>query len=66
MISHNIRNYAIMLTKKDILKIALIIIISVGVLFAVIWLIMEIAPILIGAIVFIPWLGAALADGGDV
>lgn len=55
-----------MLTKKDILKIIATIIVAVLIVFAVIWLICKIAPILIGAIIFLPWLGAALADGAKV
>lgn len=55
-----------MLTKKDILKIILTVLIAVAVVFGIIWLICEFAPLLLGAIVFIPWLGAALADGAKV
>ncbi len=33
------------------------------VLVRIVWLIIEVAPILLGALVFILWLGAALADG---
>lgn len=55
-----------MLTKKDILKIIATVLIAVVVVFAVIWLICKIAPILIGAVIFLPWLGAALADGAKV
>lgn len=44
-----------MLTKKkDILKIILTGLISVAVFFGIIWLICKFAPLLIGAIVFIP------------
>lgn len=52
-----------MLTKKDWLKIIATILAAVAIVAGLIWLICEFAPILIGAIVFIPWLGAALADG---
>lgn len=52
-----------MLTKKDWLKIIGVIIAAILILWGIIWLIMQVAPILIGLIVFIPWLGAALADG---
>lgn len=55
-----------MLTKKDILKIIATIIVAVLIVFAIIWLISKIAPLLIAAIVFIPWLGAALKDGENV
>lgn len=34
--------------------------------FIVLWIICEIAPILLGAVVFIPWLVAALAGGSKV
>lgn len=55
-----------MLTKKDILKIIFTVIIAAAVFLGIIWLICEFAPLLIGAIVFIQWLGAALADGADI
>lgn len=55
-----------MLTKKDYLKIIAVIIAAIIVVWGIIWLIIYIAPILIGAIIFIPWLGAALAAGADV
>ena len=55
-----------MTTKKDILKIVLIVLAAIAAVAGIIWLIIELAPILIGAIVLIPWLGAALADGADV
>lgn len=55
-----------MLTKKDILKIIATVLIAAVVFLGIIWLICEFAPILLGAIVFIPWLGAALADGADI
>lgn len=55
-----------MLTSKDFLKIIATVIGAVIVFGAVIWLICEFAPLLLGAIVFIPWLGAALADGANV
>lgn len=55
-----------MLTQKNILKIILTELISALVVAGIIWLIIELAPILIGAIVFIPWLGAALADGANI
>lgn len=55
-----------MLTKKDILKIIMTVLVAVLIVFAAIWLICKIAPILIGAIIFLPWLGAALADGAKV
>lgn len=55
-----------MLTKKDILKIIATIIVAALIVFAIIWLISKIAPLLIAAIVFIPWLGAALKDGAKV
>ena len=55
-----------MLTKKDILKIIATIIVAVLIVFAIIWLISKIAPLLIGAIVFIPWLVAALKNGANV
>lgn len=52
-----------MLTKKDYLKIIAAIVAAILIVWGIIWLICQIAPFLIGAIVFIPWLGAALADG---
>lgn len=52
-----------MLTKKDYLKIAAAILGAIAVVAGIIWLISKCIPLLIGAIVFIPWLGAALADG---
>ncbi len=55
-----------MFTKKDYLKIIATIIAAVAIVAGLIWLIIEIAPILIGAIIFLPWLGAALADGAKV
>ena len=39
--------------------------IAAAVLLGIIWLICEFASLLIGAIVFILWLGAALADGAN-
>lgn len=54
------------LTKKDIIKIIATVLVAVLIVFAIIWLIIKICPILIGAIVFIPWLGAALADGAKL
>ena len=55
-----------MLTKKDILKIAALIIAAIGIVWLILWIISKIVPLLIGAIVFFPWLFAALADGGNV
>lgn len=55
-----------MLTKKDYLKIIATIIAAVAIVFGLIWIICEITPIFIGAIIFLPWLGAALADGANV
>lgn len=55
-----------MFTKKDYLKIIVTILAAVAIVFVLIWLICKIAPILIGAIIFLPWLGAALADGANV
>lgn len=55
-----------MLTKKDILKIILLILCAVAFVFLIVWVISKICPILIGAVVFIPWLVAALKDGADV
>lgn len=55
-----------MLTKKDILKIVATVLGAVAIFLAVLWLILEFAPILIGVIVFLPWLGAALANGANV
>lgn len=55
-----------MLTEKDIIKIIAVILGAILIVWGIIWLIMHIAPILIGAIIFIPWLGAALADGADI
>lgn len=52
-----------MLTKKDWLKIIATIIAAVAIVFGIIWLLSKCIPLLIGAIIFIPWLGAALADG---
>lgn len=52
-----------MLTKKDYLKIAALIIVAIAIVVGIIWLISKCIPLLIGAIVFIPWLGAALANG---
>lgn len=68
---HQIKNInpqtlKLMLTKKDILKIILTVLIAAAVFLGIIWLICEFAPLLIGALVFIPWLGAALADGANV
>lgn len=40
--------------------------IAAAVFLGIIWLISEFASLLIPAIVFIPWLGAALADGANV
>lgn len=54
-----------MMTKKDYLKIALCVL--AGILVACgIWLICELEPLLLGIIIFIPWLGVALADGANV
>lgn len=47
---------------KNTIKIVLIAALALG----IIWLIIEIAPLLIGALIFIPWLGAALAAGANV
>lgn len=55
-----------MFTKKDILKIIATVLISVAVFFGIIWLICQIVPFFIVAIVFIPWLFAALKAGADV
>lgn len=55
-----------MLTKKDIIKAILVMLAIVIGTIAVILLIVEIAPYLICAIIFIPWLGAALADGANI
>lgn len=55
-----------MLTKMDILRIFLTVLVSALLFLGLIWLICEFAPILIGAIVFIPWLGAALSNGAKM
>lgn len=55
-----------MLTKKDIFKIILTVLCAIALVFLIIWVISKICPILIGAIVFIPWLVAALKNGADV
>lgn len=62
----NPQNIKTMLTKKDILKIIATVLIATAVFLGIIWLICEFAPLLLGALVFIPWLGAALADGANV
>ena len=54
------------LSTKDILKIAGVIIVAIAIVALFIWLISKFIPLLIGAIVFIPWLFAALADGAKV
>ena len=51
------------LSTKDIRKIVGVIIVAIARVALLIWLISNFIPLLIGAIVFIPWLGAALADG---
>ena len=55
-----------MFTRKDIIKIIVTVLIIIAATIALVWLIVEIAPILIGAIVFLPWLGAALKDGAKL
>lgn len=55
-----------MLTNKDIIKLILFFIAICVAVAAIIWLIIEVAPLLIVAIVFIPWLVAALASGANV
>ena len=55
-----------MLTKKDLLKIIATIMAAVAVVFALLWLICKITPVLIVAIIFLPWLGAALGAGADI
>lgn len=55
-----------MVTKKDYLKIALYALAGILVACGLTWLICELAPLLLGIIIFIPWLGVALADGANV
>lgn len=52
-----------MFTMKDIIRIIVGIIVFILVECAVLWLISKFIPLLIGAIVFIPWLLSALANG---
>lgn len=51
---------------KLILKLIAIVLGFILIAFTVLWIIYKIAPILLGAIVFIPWLVAALAGGSNV
>ena len=51
---------------KLILKLIAIVLGLILIAFTVLWIICEIAPILLGAVVFIPWLVAALAGGAKV
>ncbi len=55
-----------MLTKKEIAIIALCIIAYFAFVFLAAWLLFEFCPLLIPAIVFIPWLGAALKEGAQI
>lgn len=55
-----------MLTRKDIRNIILFIVAVLAVGAALVWLLIECAPFLIGLIAFPAWLGAALADGANV
>lgn len=55
-----------MLTKKDWLKITLCIFAGFLLVLGLVWILTQLAPLLIGAIAFILWLGAALCDGAKV
>lgn len=55
-----------MFTKKEIIKIILFVVGTVLVMCGIIWLICQIAPFIIAAIAFFPWLFAALKAGADV
>lgn len=51
---------------KNFLRILALLLAVNAAVFLIIWLISKIAPILIGAIIFLPWLCAALKDGANV
>ena len=55
-----------MLTKKEIFIIILYIIGYFAAIYLIAWLLISISPFFIAAIVFIPWLIAALKDGAKV
>lgn len=54
------------LSKREILLIAIYILGVCIVLAAIIWLLCNFVPLMIGVILFIPWLLSALSDGGSV
>ena len=54
------------LSKREILLIAIYILGVCIVLAAIIWLLCNFLPLMIGVILFIPWLLSALSDGGSV
>ena len=54
------------LSKREILLIAIYILGVCIVLAAIIWLLCNFVPLMIGVILFIPWLLSALSNGGSV
>lgn len=54
------------MTKREILKIVLIVVAILVGLAALMWLLYLIAPYLVAIIIFPTWLAAALAEGGRV
>lgn len=61
-----LNTFIIMFTKKDILVTILAILVVIALICLIIWLIIEFTPILIVAIVFLPWLAKALSNGANV
>lgn len=57
---------SVMETTKLVFKMVAFISGLAAVAALVIWILMQLAPLLIAAVVFIPWLFAALSDGAKV
>lgn len=55
-----------MLTKKDILPIIILILSVIALLILTVWLALKVAPILIGALILIPWIAQGLTSGANV
>lgn len=51
---------------SDTVKIIACILATLAVVVLIIWIISMIAPILLGLVVFVPWLFSALPDGANI
>jgi len=51
---------------SDTVKIIACILATLAVVVLIIWIISMIAPILLGLVVFVPWLFSALSDGANI